>query len=279
MDSSDRDLTSDRWWIVALCAAIVGTGLIILLWSFPTSKWVGIPAGFILLFVVVLYFNPRFRYWRRANVCFGTAGILAFVPTIIARANLEKIVAFKFVSESSPLVVLGFLGAGSYLSWLDSRQQVSSSARDGVTSTTTNVQLSNSPNAVTGLTAGGDIIVNQGISEDMLLTVLDAQRDAAHIPTSSAVEPREVDEELVWRLIDDLKDARRRLEREDAARLLATLQNSFDRSGRYWPNVLRTEALLLMAEEERTKVSESRVAGQQVDLTRLQELLRELRDV
>jgi hypothetical protein len=131
---------------------------------------------------------------------------------------------------------------------------------------------------VTGLTAGGNIIINQGISEDTLLAVLDAQRLAAHVQASSAVEPREVDEELVWRLIDDIKDARRRFEREDVAKLLANLQRSFERSGNRWPKVLRTEAILLMAEEERARISRLRVDGNQVDLTRLQELLKELRD-
>jgi hypothetical protein len=74
------------------------------------------------------------------------------------------------------------------------------------------VQPLNSPHAVTGLTAGGNITINQGISEDTFTAALDSQRLAAHLQASSAVEPREVDEELVWRLIDDIKDARRRFE-------------------------------------------------------------------
>ncbi len=211
-------------------------------------------------------------------MCFGTAGVLAFVPTIIAKAKLEGIGAFEFVSESSPVVVLGFLGAGLYLAWLDSRQHASSSATAGIASTNTNLQSFNSPHAVTGLTAGGNIIINQGISEDTFLAALDAQRLAAYVQASSAVEPSEVDEELVWRLIDDIKDARRRFEREDVAKLLANLQKSFERSGSNWPKVLRTEALLLMAEDERARISRLRVDGNQVDLTRLQELLTELRD-
>lgn len=278
MEETPTSAKPDRWWIVALCVAIAGTGLAALLRMFPTSTWVWTLAGGILLFVVVLRFNPRYRYWRRANVCFGTAGALAFVPTIIAKANLEGIGAVEFVSESSPLVVLGFLGAGLYLAWLDSRQHVSSFATAGIASTNTNVQPLNSPHAVTGLTAGGNIIINQGISEDTFLAVFDAQRLAAYVQASSAVEPSEVDEELVWRLIDDIKDARRRFEREDVAKLLANLQKSFERSGSHWPKVLRTEALLLMAEDERARISRLRVDGNQVDLTRLQELLTELRD-
>lgn len=278
MDEKEQTEKSDRWWIVALCVAIIGTGLIVLLWNFPTSSWVWTLAGGVLIFAVVYYFNPRYRYWRRANACFGTAAVLALIPAIIAKANLEGIGAFEFVSESSPLLVLGFLGAGLYLAWLDSRQHVSSFAIAGIASTNTNVQPLNSPHAVTGLTAGGNIIINQGISEATFLAGLDAQRHASHVQASSVVDPPEVDEELVWRLTDDIKDARRRFEREVVGTLLANLQKSFERPGNHWPKVLRTEALLLMAEEERARISQLRVDGNQVDLSRLQSLLKELQD-
>jgi signal transduction histidine kinase len=268
----------DRWWIIALCAAIVGTCLVILLWNFPTSKWVWLLAGFILLFVAVLNVNPRYRYWRRANWCFGIAGVLAFVPSFVAKANLEGIGAFDLASDASPLVVLGFLAAGLVLAWLDSRQQVHSLAKAGIASTNANLNSVNSPHSVTGLTAGGNITINHGVSEETLLAVIDAQQVASRIKASSGIEPREVDEELVWQLIDDIKDARRRFEREDVAKLLANLQKSFERSGNRWTKVLRTEALLLMAEEERARISRLRVDGNQVDLTRLQEMLKELRD-
>lgn len=89
------------------------------------------------------------------------------------------------MSESSPIVVLGFLGASLYLAWLDSRQYVSSSANAGIASTNTNVQPLNSPHAVTGLTAGGNITINQGISEDTLLAALEAQRLALRDPAGS----------------------------------------------------------------------------------------------
>lgn len=278
VDVEKREEQRDRWWIVAFCVAIAGIVLAALLWMFPTSMWVWTLAGGILLFVVVLRLNPRFRYWRRANACFGIAGVLVFVPTMVAKANLEGIGAFEFASDSSPLVVLGFLGAGLFLAWLDSHQHVSSFATAGIESTNTNVATSHSPHAVTGLTAGGNIVINQGVSEETILAVLDVQRLATRVQASSAVEPREVDEELVWRLIDDIKDARRRFEREDVAKHLVNLHKSFERSGSRWPPVLRTEALLLMAEEERARISRLRVDGDQVDLTRLQELLKELRD-
>lgn len=279
MDRPSKILQPNRWWIVALIAAIIGTALVILVWNFPTSKWVWLLAGFILLFVTVLSFNPRYRYWRRANACFGTAGLLAFVPTFIAKANLEGIGAFEFVSESSPLVILGFLGAGLYLAWLDSREVVSPVSKAGIVSTNTNATSVNSPHSVTGLTAGESIVINQGISEDALLAALDAQRLASRAPASTDIEPHEVDEDLVWQLINDIKDARRKIEREDSTRLLTSLQKSFDRSGEHWSKVLRTEAILLMAEEERARILRSRIDGDQVDLTRLQVLLKELRDV
>lgn len=278
MDEKEQTEKSDRWWGVAIGAAIIGTVLVLLLWNFPTSKWVWLLAGFILVFVAVLHLNPRYRYWRRANWCFGIAGVLAFAPSFVAKAHLEGIGAFDFASDSSSLVVLGFLATGLGLAYLDSRQQVNTPPSGGVASKNTNLQASNSPHAVTELTAGGNIIVNQGISEATFLAVLDLQRHASHVQASSVVDPPEVDEELLWRLIDDIRDARRKLDQEQITKLLSSLLKSFERSGALWPKLLRTESLLLLAEEERTRISRSRVDGNQVDLSRLQVLLKELLD-
>lgn len=271
LGGSDETQPPDRWWIVALCVAIAGVVLFALLWMFPTSIGVWILAGGILVFVVVCYFNPQYRFRRSAKWCFGTAGVLAFFPTVVARANLEGIGAFEIASDSSPLVVLGFLVAGLYLAWLDSRQDVSSFTTSGIALKNTNAHAANSPNAVTGLTAHGNIVVNQGISEATFIAALDAQG-------LQTAEPRDVDEELVWRLIEDIKDARRRFERGAVAKHLVNLQKSFERSGCHWPKVLRAEALLVMAEEERARISRLRLDGDQVALTRLQELLKELRN-
>lgn len=83
----------------------------------------------------------------------------------------------------------------------------------------------------------------------------------------------------MWRLIDDIKEARRMFEQEDADKFLADLQRRLERSGNAWSQVLRTETLLLLAEEERAKICRSRGDGNKVDLTRLKELLKELGDV
>lgn len=277
MGTSTTTQHSDRWWIIALAVAIAGIGLVALLSRFPTSIWVWALAGGILLFVIVLLFNPRYRYWRRAIMCFGTAGLCAFVPTFFARANLEGIGSFAFVSESSPLVVLGFLAAGLYLSWLDSRLHTAPFATARNSSTNTNLLSYNSPLTATRLNAGGDIIINHGISDGTILAALSAQQLATRVQPSASMEAREVDEDLVWRLIDDIKDARRRFECEDVIALLANLQNIFERSGSHWPKMLRTETLLLMAEEERAKITRLKIFGDQFDLTRLQELLKESR--
>ncbi len=279
MKKEPEPTITDRWWLVALCVALGSVGLIALLYTFPTSRWVWAIAATSLLFAVVLYLNPRYRYWRRASACFGIAGVLAFVPTVVARANLDEIGAFEFVSEASPLLVLGFLCAGLFLAWLDSRPQSPSQSKGEATSTLNNVSIVNSPQSISGLSAAGDIVINQGISENTLLAAIDAQRILArHIEERSPIEMREPDEELLWRLVEDIKMARRKFEREEAVRLIADLQKRFDRDGRSWSKTLRTEALLLMAEEERGRIAEARALGKQVDLTALQALLRDLRD-
>ncbi|WP_397570422.1 hypothetical protein [Schlesneria sp. T3-172] len=269
---------SDRWWIVALCVSIVGIILVVLLWCFPTSKLVWLIAGGALLFVAVLHFNPRYRYWRRANICFGVAGALAFVPSFEAKANFVEIGAFEFVAETSSVVVLGFLIAGLFLAWIDAGQQGLFMTRSGITAKNENLSFINSPYAISGLTAGGNIIINQGVLDEKLLAVIDARLMAPQIHEGVGNGPRQVDEDLVWRLVDSIKDARRRFEQEDVVKLIAELTQSFENSGKSWSKSLRTETLLLFAEYERGKISELRASGGEADLSKLQQLLKELQD-
>lgn len=252
--------------------------LVALLWTFPTSQFVWAVAGGILIFVGVVYFNPRYRYWRRANWCFTTASILAYIPTFVGKASLQGFGAFEVASDASPVVVLGFLGGGLYLSWLDSRQQLQPLAQTSITSTNSNLSVVNSPHAVMGLTAAGNIIINQGISEETFLATIDVHRIALQVHRGTRSETLEVNEELVWRLLDDIKAARRRFEREDASKRIADLRKSFDVSGESWSKLLRTEALLILAEEERQELSQSRARGNQIELSRFQMLLKELRN-
>lgn len=278
MEESPKTSTPDRWWITASCIAIASIILVSLLWKYPTSKLVWAVAGGVIIFVAVVYFNPRYRYWRRANWCFTTASILAYIPTFVGKASLEAIGAFEVASDASPVVVLGFLGGGLYLSWLDSRQHLQSLAQAPITAANTNLSVVNSPNAVMGLTAGGNIIINQGVSEETLLETIDVHRIALQAHQGIRSETLEVNDELVWRLLDDIKAARRRLEREDASKRIADLRRSFDLSGKSWSKLLRTEALLILAEEERQKLSQLRAQGHQIDLCDLQVLLTELRN-
>ena len=201
----------DRWWIIALCAAVAVSGLAGLVWNFPTAKWVWIFTAAVLVFVVVMYLNPRYRYWRRANICFGMAVGLAFTPAFVVQANLQKIGAFEVASESSPVGILGFIGAGVFLSWLDSRGQFNSSTSSCGT-TTTSINTANSPQAISRITSGRDTIIHQGVTEETLLAIINADRRDRHLHEGSLSRVDRVDEALMWQVIDDVKNARRRFE-------------------------------------------------------------------
>jgi hypothetical protein len=264
--------------MVALCVVILGVSLVALLWLYPQSLWLWGLTGIVLLFVIVVRLDPRYRYWRRASICFGIASTIATVPSIIAKAKIDGLGAFEFLSDSSPLIVLGFLGTGLFLAWLDWLSNRSTTVTTAAPSTTPNVHSSPSSNNVMGLTAGGNIVVNQGISEDTFLAVVDALRISAQVQASTSIKPSEEDEDLVWRLIEDLKLARQKLERDLVGKLLAALQKSFERNGSHWSKRLRTESILIMAEEEKVTIARLREQGKQVDLTRLQKLRKELSD-
>lgn len=273
-----NEAENDRWWIVSLIAAVIGTALVYLLFAFPTSRWVWALVCFISIFVAVIYHNPRFRLWRRANICFGLAAASALLPTISLQAQLNTIGSVRFLSESSPFVVLAFLGSGLVLVWFDVHGRTFPyGGNTANNSTSSSITAINSPSAVGGLTAGGDITINQGISEDVLLAALSVER-AAPERGSTKGDTEDIDEELVWRLIDDIKSAKRRFEQLDSSKLVSGLDRRFQRNGHSWPNLLKIEAILILAEHERDLASRARALNRPVDLTKLQELLRELQD-
>ena len=66
LTQTGAEKTTDRWWITALAVALGGAVLVGLLWTFPTSRWLWLVVVGVLIFGGVQYFNPRYRYWRRA---------------------------------------------------------------------------------------------------------------------------------------------------------------------------------------------------------------------
>ncbi|HRX83310.1 MAG TPA: hypothetical protein P5307_29805, partial [Pirellulaceae bacterium] len=204
VDEQHQENELDHWRIVAVCVTGAICGLAALLWSVPTSKWAWVLVTIILLFAVVSYLNPRYKYWRRASWCFGISGALGLLPTFTLKANVEGVAAIEFLSESSPITVLGFLGAGLVLAWIDSRQHLPRNAKSAVESNNVNLNPVNSSNSIAGLEAGRDIVVHQGVSEEVLLAALDVQRIALLLPSEGIAESAAVDEEIVWQLVDDI---------------------------------------------------------------------------
>jgi hypothetical protein len=187
--------------------------------------------------------------------------------------------AVEFISESSPILVLGFLGAGLFLTWLDGRDPSPSLVETGGTLIDTNVAAVNSPYGITGLAAGRDIIINPGISEECSLSPFSGQTvRGRQLQGASPSDLRELNEDLMWRIVDDIREARRRFEHEEVAKLVSELRKCFGRHGDSWPKVLRTEAILLFAEEERARILQARAGGREVDQSVFQELLQQLLD-
>jgi hypothetical protein len=95
---------------------------------------------------------------------------------------------------------------------------------------------------------------------------------------SRVPQDRTQNENLIWRLIDDIRHARRHFEYDDLSTAIADLQRSFDQSHGIWSRTLRVEALLIFAEEERSKINRSRLNEQAFDDTYLRQLLSELQN-
>lgn len=253
----------DRWWITALIIGVVGATLVGLLWNFPTNQWIWLIGIALLISCGVLYYNPRFRYWRRASWCFATASISGMVPSLLVNYSSDKFGVFEISSHSSPLVSVAFLIAGLVLSWFDRQSSLNVKASSNGRSDSPVVHMTNSPNSIAGLSAGRDIIINQAPSG-----FIDGD-----LPLRA---PKEIDEDLIWRLIEDLKQARRSLDQAEGQKILTNLERYLDTHAYKLTNVTRKEILLLLAEQERSNVLLAKQNGENEDLTRLTQLLKEL---
>jgi hypothetical protein len=257
--------TPDRWWITALIIALAGTALVVLLWNFPVNEWIWPIVVALLIFCSVLYFNPRFRYWRRASWCFGIASVSATIPSLMVKYSSEAFGVLEISSYSSPLVAPAFLIAGLVLSWFDRQSSVNVLASSSEQSDSLAIHMTNSPNSIAGLSAGRDIIINQ---------IPRALIDGNH----PLLEPKEIDEDLIWRLIEDLKQARRSLDQAEVQKILTNLEKYLDKHAYNVSDVTRKEILLLLAEQERFNVLRAKQNGENEDLARLNQLLKEFED-
>jgi hypothetical protein len=84
--------------------------------------------------------------------------------------------------------------------------------------------------------------------------------------------------ELLWRLVDDVKAARRGLATDTSEALLQQLKSLFESQGATWPASLRLETLLLLAEHERIKQTMQKSQGVPVDTTELNRLIQEIQN-
>ena len=188
------------------------------------------------------------------------------IPTLIAKANLEGIGSLEFASDSSPILVAAFLITGLVLSWLDNApRRIPVNSNEPSSTSKIDVQMQDSPNSIAGLSAGRDIIIHQTPAPTNATQQLPA-------------ESKSIDEELIWRLIEDTKRDRRNLNQEESQSAMAKLEKFLDKKTYKLLKTTRREILLLIAEQERSNILRAKKAGENHDLARLDQLMKELGD-
>jgi hypothetical protein len=129
--------------------------------------------------------------------------------------------------------------------------------------------------------SGNTVIINQGISDGA-----SGQPNRDPSPVAPAVVADTVkriipsaDADLIWRLIEDIRRARRHMEGAQAERLIDQLSDLFRRHKTQWPAELRREAITMLAEQERSRFLVAAARKEPYDISYLKSLLEELDNV
>lgn len=145
------------------------------------------------------------------------------------------------------------------------------------------IAVTSSPGAISGLSAGNTITVIQGIPNETLQEILRQHADliSALIDARTA-QAKQVGStanlSLVWRLIDEIKAVRDRMDFEAAQLLTDQLANLRRDHAQTWSEELKRESLLILAEFEKIRIASIRANGQSPDLSTLKAYLKELND-
>ena len=114
----------DRWWFVALGAAVAGMAETTLLYFWPTS-WVTTVLGVgLAIFAFVMALNPARFFRRMAGACLTLAGLAGAVPGVDAWVDIPGIAQGSLLLDSSPWIALTALVCGCFFGFLEYRTRV-----------------------------------------------------------------------------------------------------------------------------------------------------------
>jgi len=111
----------DNWWLISLGISIFVGGAI--WWQF--SWFVGV-GSLIITFIIMLFFNPKRRFWVMACISLSMAGINGFLNIIgIIRIPENPYIngMIKFGQNTSILVTFFFIVLAGVLFWLDYKER------------------------------------------------------------------------------------------------------------------------------------------------------------
>ena len=98
----------DRWWVTALVAAVLAALVTIMVKLWPTATVTLVVGAAVVVFVIVMYLNPRHWLKRRSGTCLGISGASAAVPAVAGALSLPQ--GWIEVSTSASPWVAGLFG-------------------------------------------------------------------------------------------------------------------------------------------------------------------------
>lgn len=117
----------DYWWAKSLGISIT---VALLVWYFKIyqlDRDESISIG-IILFIVIMIFNPKRRFIRAAWIVLSSIGVINFLSlSIVGTIKLKENIfmydsVIKFTEHSNNVVSLGFIVLAGFLYWLDHRE-------------------------------------------------------------------------------------------------------------------------------------------------------------
>lgn len=247
-------------WLMNAIASVIAGLLILLVVCNPKSLWVWILVASSVIFLLLQFFHPGYKYWRAAKKMFGVGCMLALLPSLEYFIEIPDHGFLRFVDNTSPYLSAVFLLCGLVLTWfqyksetIDNEQRPTTVTIDSVVEEVVNSTVVSGLNAKKiDLTVGvsnqnhsqlleiHSAVVNQNIELTRQVSQLKCQHDASG--------------EMASRLIDEIRDARSRYDVATATDKTASLEEALKLSGENWSVGTRNSALITIAESLQNRI-------------------------
>lgn len=174
-DSSQTNAAPvDRWWLIALIAAVCAFVEVVLLWMWPTSIWIWALSVGLAVFAIIAWYHLTTWYRRIVSTLIGSGGAAGIAPSLLVHFQLSDKPILAILVESSPIVPVSCFLLAGWFARLDHRKDGGSTQqgiRKGKSSHA--LQQASGSTQVVGGSFYGPTTIQTGASDEALLRIIE----------------------------------------------------------------------------------------------------------